>query len=332
MNRTRAATTVLLTAALAGPALGVVRAEAAPAPLCAGLPATIVGTHHDDKLVGTPGNDVIVGSGGDDLILGRGGKDVICGGAGSDRLLGGPGSDQLYGGLDKVWRYRGVGTAYLGDELVGGLGNDVLQGGADARDAAVYPVNGDLPDLLDYSGVHPHHGHGVTVRIDLGTAHGAGTDAILPGRYAVYGTTGADTVVGGPLDDVIRTYGGDDVVYGGDGNDQIWPDQGSDTDTPDHDVVHAGAGNDVVESHDGGDGIYGAEGDDRLVDWGQNGVDKFIGGVGNDLIEQVVSARRGERADGGEGVDTIFNMDGAFPKGRMTCTGFEDVSRSGPYC
>lgn len=331
MKRTLAATTALLAAALALPALAA-RADAAATPTCAGLPATIVGTNHDDTLVGTPGNDVIVGRSGEDTIKGKGGKDVICGGAGSDTLLGGTGRDQLYGGLDKIGHQQGVGTTYLGDVLVGGPGDDLLVGGADPRDAGVYPVNGDVPDVLDYSGVHPHHGRGVTVRLDRGHASGAGSDTIAPGRYAIYGTSGADTVVGGPLDDVIRTYGGDDIVYGGDGNDQIWPDQGSITDAPDHDVVHAGAGNDVVQSHDGGDRIYGAEGDDQLYDWGQNGVDHFSGGPGNDLIKQVVSARSGEVADGGDGVDVIDNMDGAFPKATMTCTRFEDLSRSGPYC
>jgi Ca2+-binding RTX toxin-like protein len=332
MKRTLAATTILLTATLAGSALGVVHAEAAATPTCGGLPATLVGTSGDDILVGTPGDDVIVGRGGDDKILGKGGNDVLCGGTGSDQLLGGVGNDQLFGGQDKIWHFHGVGTSYLGDVLVGGPGNDVLQGGVDPRDASIYPVNGDIPDVLDYRGVHPHHGRGVTVRIDLGTAKGAGDDIIGAGRYAVYGTNGADTVYGGPLDDVIRTYGGDDVVFGGAGDDQIWPDQGSETDAPDRDVVRAGPGNDVVESHDGGDRIFGADGDDRLYDWGQNGVDKFVGGPGNDLVQQVVSAPSGEYADGGDGVDTIVNLDGPYLHATMTCTRFEDLSKSGPYC
>jgi Ca2+-binding RTX toxin-like protein len=91
--------------------------EPSPTVTCAGLPATIVGTHGHDILVGTEGPDVMHGLSGDDVIDGRGGDDVICGGAGDDILLGGEGNDRLIGGLGD-------------DVLVGGPGDDVLRGGA----------------------------------------------------------------------------------------------------------------------------------------------------------------------------------------------------------
>ncbi len=68
-----------------------------PAPTCAGVPATLVGTAAGDVLIGTDGVDVIVGLGGDDQIWGHGGNDIICAGAGNDLLAGEAGADRLYG-------------------------------------------------------------------------------------------------------------------------------------------------------------------------------------------------------------------------------------------
>ncbi|PZG02679.1 hypothetical protein [Micromonospora deserti] len=96
------------------------------APLCQGLPATVVGTDGADRLVGTAGDDVIVGRAGDDVIAGRGGDDVICGGDGADRLAGGPGDDVLLGGAGPDVVAGGPGD----DRLYGGADEDVVAGGA----------------------------------------------------------------------------------------------------------------------------------------------------------------------------------------------------------
>src|SRR5918994_2144609 len=68
------------------------------APVCGGVPATLVGTAANDVLTGTEGDDVIVGLGGSDKLAGGGGADLVCGGDGADRLFGGGDADQLYAG------------------------------------------------------------------------------------------------------------------------------------------------------------------------------------------------------------------------------------------
>lgn len=70
----------------------------------------------------------------------------------------------------------------------------------------------------------------------------------VSGTGQVNGTEQKDLVIGSDAADVMRTYGGNDDVYGGKGNDK----------------VYAGAGNDLV---------YGGEGHDWL--WGNAGYDVF---------------------------------------------------------
>jgi Ca2+-binding RTX toxin-like protein len=87
-----------------------------PPPLCAGKPATIVGTAGKDILRGTPRPDVIAGLGGNDRITAVNGNDTVCGGAGSDTIAGGAGRDHLLGGPGN-------------DRLTGGAGRDTCLGG-----------------------------------------------------------------------------------------------------------------------------------------------------------------------------------------------------------
>ncbi len=114
--------------------LGVGVPAALAAPLCDGLPATIVGTSGDDTIEGTPGRDVIVAKGGNDVVRGFGGADVICGGSGSDLLIGNDGDDTLVGGSgNDTLQGRDGADRLLGDGgkdmLVGNRGNDVIDGG-----------------------------------------------------------------------------------------------------------------------------------------------------------------------------------------------------------
>jgi subtilisin-like proprotein convertase family protein len=104
-----------------------------PQAICAGHPATIVGTAEADRLTGTPGRDVIVSRGGRDSIAGRGGDDTICAGPGADVVQGGRGADTIDGGAARDTLLGGFGhdtlTGHRGrDTLNGGSGNDVLRG------------------------------------------------------------------------------------------------------------------------------------------------------------------------------------------------------------
>lgn len=195
-------------------------AAAAGPPLCAGHPATIVGTAGDDYLKGTkgddviwggggndrieagpgndlvcggPGNDVIFGEGGNDILLGGGGNDTIDGGSGNDKIYGGPGDDRLLGG----WGNDYLAGADGNDMLFGGPGDDTLSGGP-----------GD--DRLD---------------------GGDGADRLFGGDGAdrLFGGRGNDLLQGGRGDDYLAGGDGDDTLAGGEGNDTLEGGNGTDT-------------------------------------------------------------------------------------------------------
>lgn len=80
-------------------AIGVATAGAtAVAPLCDGLPATIVVAAPNMVTNGGAGNDVIVGTNGRDVINGLAGDDRICALDGDDDMRGNAGNDRMDGG------------------------------------------------------------------------------------------------------------------------------------------------------------------------------------------------------------------------------------------
>jgi Ca2+-binding RTX toxin-like protein len=108
------------------------------APLCLGLPATIVGTSGADQITGTDGPDVINALGGNDIVNGGGGDDVICGAGGQDQIDGGAGNDHVNGGAAADTLTDSAGTDVLdgstGNDsvnVVDGLAGDAAYGGSD---------------------------------------------------------------------------------------------------------------------------------------------------------------------------------------------------------
>lgn len=95
--------------------------EFVPPVLCAGQPATIIGTSGNDTLVGTADGDVIAAGAGNDIVFGLGDNDRICGGDGDDILVGGAGNDVLIGGAGNDILHGGPGF----DICIGGPGEDV---------------------------------------------------------------------------------------------------------------------------------------------------------------------------------------------------------------
>ena len=83
----------------------------------------------------------------------------------------------------------------------------------------------------------------------------------------IRGTAHADTLVGGPGNDVICGFGGDDTIIGAGGND----------------VIYGGPGNDWIEPDLGRDRVYGGDGNDSVFAF--DGQADFV--------------------DGGRGVDTV---------------------------
>jgi len=283
---------------------------------------TIVGTSGPDTLVGTAGPDVIAGLAGQDVLRGMGGDDILCGGSGSDVLVGGSGDDVLRGDQDHL--VTGGRASHLdGDTLVGGPGADVLLGGRDTREADIRHF-----DTLDFSSAS----RGVDVDLAAGTASGQGHDTIGRDEWRVAGTPYDDRISGSRLDDYFDSGRGDDVLEGRGGHDWLLPDLPVGSGDFGHDVVRGGAGRDHIEAVGGPDIVYGGPGADGVFDWGRGFRDRLYGGRGDDTVQQVISARRGEYADGGPGHDSLYNQPNGLPHAQMTCRRFEDLELAGPYC
>ncbi len=86
---------------------------------------------------------------------------------------------------------------------------------------------------------------------------------------AITGTSGADTIIGTTVNDVIYALGGNDSVNGGYGND----------------ILYGGAGNDTLDGSYGADFLYGDDGNDVLFGGYGTYTDYLYGGAGNDTLE-----------------------------------------------
>jgi len=202
------------------------------------------GTAGNDSLAGDDGSDTLVDDAGADTLLGGEGSDLIAAGGGDDRLDGGAGDDSLYGGIGRDTVLGGDGA----DALHGEGGEDSLDGGA--GDDTIHVSGGGIADggagtdlLVILSGV---------VAVDLADAgnQNAGAGPVLRGFEAVsaigstvpvtlagpdHGSTtliggaAADTILGGPGDDLLLGFAGADLVSGGLGNDTLMVDAGGDT-------------------------------------------------------------------------------------------------------
>lgn len=147
---------------------------------------------------------------------------------------------------------------------------------------------------------------GASIRPVVGPG-GTGEASGEASGYVIYGTTGADVVVGSSKRDSIFTGGGNDVVCGDPPmheEDELDPsrDEGcSGGGSPGHggggpDKIFGGSGNDRLYGGGGPDSIYGGSGDDIVL--GGGGPDYIRGDVGSDSLF------------GGPGPDKIYGDDG----------------------
>jgi len=118
------------------------------------------------------------------------------------------------------------------------------------------------------------------------------------GGFTVIGTQGDNRLNGGPGNDIIQTFGANDVIAGGSGNDLIITGGGNDS-------VGGGDGNDTIISGSGSDVVAGGTGDDFI--FGGKGDDLVDGGDGNDLVS---GDRGNDTVLGGSGSDTVFGGQG----------------------
>ena len=219
--------------------------------------------------MGGPGADLINGTPyadmlhtGDDLL-----EDTLTGGAGNDTLtsgaVAGTTTDTLNGGAGA-------------DILTGGAGDDVIDGGAD----------GDVDQLIGDDGND--------LLTSSGTAGGFG-DTIEAGL-------GADTLVGSPNEDTLRT-GQDSAVDTATG--------GAGDDTLESQALVAGPG-DILDGGAGTDNVYGGEGDDTIRLGVDANEEESYGGGGDDLMLGQSTAGPGiDLLHGDTGNDTIVAGAGA---------------------
>lgn len=186
---------------------------------CFGKAPTINGTPGDDVLIGTSGNDVIDGRGGDDVIKGKGGNDRLCGGSGNDEIDGGSGKDKIDGGkgADKLDGGKGSDTLKGSagkDVLIGGPGNDSLAGGtgSDTVNYKYGPAAGF--DINLQAGT-------AAVRAGADIALFAGDSDLLKSIENATGSVGPDLIRGTDSKNVLKGFGGVDIIAPLFGNDTI---------------------------------------------------------------------------------------------------------------
>jgi Ca2+-binding RTX toxin-like protein len=285
-----------------------------------------------DTLRGDDLANILSGGGGNDVLRGGGGADVLDGGAGADTadysylgssliavtLNGATDAIVTIGGaaedtLRNVENVRGGGgaDALIGDELtnilLGGGGDDVLSGGGGA-------------DILDGGAGVDTAKYGYTNAPIVVTLNGAAYSVVTVGGLVedtirnienVTGGSGADTLFGDGLANVLSGGFGADVLRGGGGMDVL--DGGLDVDTADYGdktasfgvtlngaadavVTVGGVAEDTIRNIEnvtggaGGDTLFGDGGANVLSGGGGN--DRLRGGGGKDVL------------DGGVGVDT----------------------------
>jgi hypothetical protein len=100
-------------------------------------------------------------------------------------------------------------------------------------------------------------------------------DVPPPTDGTVRGTSADDRITGIQIDEVIRTSGGNDTVWGGRGNDQVYGEAGND-------LQYGQVGADQVRGGSGADRLYGGSGDDALK--GGTGADLLDGGTGRNTV------------------------------------------------
>lgn len=292
------------------------------------MPGTII-----EHAVGSDYSDYIKGNHVDNDIDGGGGADIIKGLDGDDDLLGGSGNDRIYGGD----------------------GDDLMR----AKSGRESFYGGDGNDYISY------YGSSKGVRINLAKDEVSGgrgaNDKIKDIEGASGSNIGDDVIAGTSGANIIKTYGGDDRVFGGKGDDRIELGKGDD-------FVRAGGG---AESFDGGSGrdtisyenarsgvrldlekdtasggwatndtinsfenVDGSKGNDVIL--GTNGTNTIKGNAGDDKLigrggdDKLFGGSGEDFFDGGSGRDTLYGGSGAdtfhFDKGedRDLIKGFQN--------
>jgi Ca2+-binding RTX toxin-like protein len=221
----------------------------------------------DDTLRGLGGSDSLSTGDGQDLVFGGSGADDIAasGSSGDKQLFGGTGDDLIFlGGGDDLC-YGGAGDDWLNPFEVGNISADTIFG-QDGNDSISttwgddHLFGGGGHDLLQIDGA-------ASGSIDLRLA----IQTIANGPFALTVAEFEDMILISSNTHIIGTQGANMIrIFGGD------------------DVIAGLGGNDTIEGGAGQDRIYGGAGDDTLIHGvvvgDQRAADTFSGGTGRDTF------------------------------------------------
>ena len=272
----------------------------------AGAEAT-TGSLRDDLLVATPAATHLQGGAGDDILVTAKANITLTGGDGADIFVPNrfdgrviitdyeKNIDRLdlsmLGMIRSVWQLNFAPQSW-GMRIV--YGNSILE--IRTRDGNALAPTDFGNDMFSVA----HYG---LPALDPLTIE---TPPSTVGTW-VFGTDGADTMLGAGGTDMIQAGAGNDTVSAGAGDDSV-EGQGGD------DQLRGGGGGDQLLGQAGRDTLFGDEGDDSL-DGGDNddllagGLDNdtLRGGTGNDLL---YGGAGNDRLDGDVGNDTLSGEDG----------------------
>ncbi|MCW2925205.1 MAG: Proprotein convertase, partial [Thermoleophilia bacterium] len=310
-----------------------------------GISATPDGAAND----GNPAASDVDDLGADvELLIGSDGNDTMQGAAVAGcRVAGGLGVDAISAPASGCILEGGDDA----DALVGGPGADVLRPGASGTAASDDLTFAGGDDVVEYAALSMAGGaaiSGVQASAASGAAGwcgGIGVGATTSARVLVggeqhlevwrdaperiVGTSGADTICGGPAGTILDAGAGTDTVLGGTGPDTLLAGPGNDLANGQGgaDSVDGGEGSDNVNGGAGPDVVDGGPGDDTHVRGG-GGSDTIRGGDGNDVLDEVTFSAvlaggaetevdSGDVLDGGPGTDTV---DGNAGNDVIACT------------
>jgi Ca2+-binding RTX toxin-like protein len=118
------------------------------------------------------------------------------------------------------------------------------------------------------------------------------------GQRMIFGTRGADLIIGSGAQNVILGRAGNDCIITGGGDDYAFGNEGDD-------IIFGSEGRDTINGGPGDDLIYGMAGNDSIK--ASSGDDKANGGLGNDTI------------DGGAGNDWCYGGGGNDADKAVSC-------------
>lgn len=260
-----------------------------------------------DYLNGEAGNDFIDGGDDADTLRGESGEDSIFGGRGDDTLLGGEDNDTLDGGSGEDKLYGDGGNDSLSggdgnDGLIGGAGTDLMAGGAgddsyiveDTGDRVV-EIAGEGRDTI-YTLTDFELARGSAVEVLTAYDRGSAAALRLTGNelgQSIYGTAGANLLIGGGGADMLAGMSGDDA-YIVDGDDDV--------------VEAVGGGNDTVYAN--GSFTLGAGSAVETITVYDRATTNALNLFGNELAQRIIGNDGSNGLRSGGGADILYGLGG----------------------